>query len=170
MIRAVLFDRDGTLIADDPASETVKAMRGAVAAVEFVRECGLKVGVVTNQPQLAGDLGAAQRMQRTHALIEQQFGQFDGWFVCAHAAAAHCACRKPQPGLIMQAAQAFGVGPHEIAVIGDIGSDVEAARAAGAFAVMVPTSVTLAKEIACAPVVCNDAFEAVVAALGRQPR
>jgi beta-phosphoglucomutase-like phosphatase (HAD superfamily) len=68
--------------------------------------------------------------------------------------------------LIEAAAGALGVEPGECVVIGDIGADVEAARAAGARAVLVPTAVTRAEEVAAAPVVAADLVAAVELVLG----
>lgn len=159
MIRAVLFDRDGTLIVD--GANEVTLMPGAASALSRLRECGMRVGVVTNQPR-AGESGEAYRaMQTLHRQIESRIGMLDGWFACTHAPSAGCDCRKPQPGLIAKALAAFNVMPHECVVIGDIGSDMEAARRAGARAILVPTPVTRLEEIAAAPFVCANVLEAV---------
>jgi histidinol-phosphate phosphatase family protein len=167
MIRAVLFDRDGTLIADDSASLTF--MPGAETAISRLREHGIRIGVVTNQPRVASDENARFAMYELHAHIEAHLGRFDRWFVCMHAPEDECACRKPQPGLILQALAAFSVAPNECAMIGDIGSDVEAAQRAGVQTILVPTPVTLAQEIENAPVVCNDLVEAVDRVLAQVP-
>lgn len=159
MIRAVLLDRDGTLIVDERGSLCL--MPGAAAAVSRLRERGIHIGIVTNQPRAGADLRAKHEMHALHRRIESRVGVLDGWFVCTHAPHDACNCRKPQPGLIVEAARAFGVGPSECAVIGDIGSDVEAALRAGAHPVLVPTPVTRAEEIAAAPVVCADLLQAV---------
>lgn len=159
MIRAVLFDRDGTLIADGTGS--LKLMPGAIAAISRLRERGIRVAVVTNQPRAGNDLHARRGMQALHQRIESRVGALDGWFVCTHAPHDACTCRKPQPGLIIEAARALGVAPSECAVIGDIGSDVEAALRAGARPVLVPTPVTRAEEVAAAPIVCENLLQAV---------
>ena len=157
MIRAILFDRDGTLIADDPSHRSpVALMPYAREAVNLVRSKGLRVGVVTNQPAAHDD-----DLARVQAEIESALGSFDGWFVCRHMPADACECRKPQPGLVLQAAQRFAIEPRECAVIGDIGSDVEAAQRAGAHAVLVPTGKTLHPEIASAPAVSGNLLDAV---------
>jgi HAD superfamily hydrolase (TIGR01662 family) len=156
-VKAVLFDRDGTLIADraDRLARIV-AMPHAREALDLLRGRGVRIGVVTNQPGARAD-----DLQCIHEGIEEALGPIDGWFVCTHDASNGCNCRKPQPGLIFQAAEAFGIAPNECAVIGDIGSDVEAAQGAGAQAVLVPTPVTLPEEIERAPVVCHDLLQAV---------
>ena len=68
--------------------------------------------------------------------------------------------------MVLAAAAALGVPPQRTTVIGDIGADVEAARAAGADAVLVPTPVTRPQEIADAPVVRDDLLAAVRHVLG----
>ncbi len=159
MIRAVLFDRDGTIIADGGGSLTL--MPGAVTAIARLRERGMLIGVVTNQPRAAGNPGARRAMQGLNHRIETRVGSLDGWFVCTHAVDEGCSCRKPQPGLILEAARTFGIAPHECVVIGDIGSDMEAAERAGAQGILVPTPITLREEISRASVVCRDLLQAV---------
>lgn len=159
MIRAVLFDRDGTLIADDPVH--VRLMPGARSAVARLRERGLRIAVVTNQPRAGESLAARNAMKALHAQIDAELGGLDGWFACTHAPQMRCACRKPQPGLVHEASRALGVASHECVVVGDIGSDVEAARRAGARAILVPTPVTRREEIAAAPAVCATLLDAV---------
>lgn len=165
MIRAVLFDRDGTLIADGGGSLTL--MPGAATVVSRLRRSGVRIGVVTNQPRSGADSAAHRAMQALHDRIEARIGALDGWFICEHAAGAGCACRKPQPGLILDALRAFGVAPEECVVVGDIGSDIEAAQRAGAHAILVPTPVTRREEIESAPVVCRTLLEAADAVLGQ---
>jgi len=169
MIRAVLFDRDGTLIADHPGNRDPSAivlMNGAREAVERARAYGLKVGIVTNQPGLAqGDITRAE-LEAMHARVDELLGPFDGWFVCPHASHERCACRKPEPGLLLDALGALGVGVRECVMIGDIGADVEAARAIGMRAVLVPTEITLPHEVLAAPAVARTLLEAVEYAIG----
>jgi histidinol phosphatase-like enzyme len=82
-----------------------------------------------------------------------------------HAPDAGCACRKPAPGLIEDAARALGVRPKDCIVIGDIASDLAAAEAAGARAILVANARTRAEEIAAAPLVAADLDDAVRAVL-----
>jgi HAD superfamily hydrolase (TIGR01662 family) len=159
VIRAVLFDRDGTLVHDaagnrDPAR--ISPMACAREALQFLREREIRIGVVTNQP------GCTQaELEPLHNRIQDLIGPIDFWFVCTHASDEGCACRKPKPGLIFHAMRSFGIEPHECAVIGDIGSDMQAASSAGVRSVLVPTPVTLPEEVAAAPAVATTLLDAV---------
>jgi histidinol-phosphate phosphatase family protein len=148
---AVLFDRDGTLVRDVPYNgrpELVEPTRGAADAVARLRSAGIRLGIVTNQSGVGRGLITAAQLEAVNRRVEEVLGPFDVWAVCLHDAAAGCACRKPQPFLIQLAAARLGVDPAECVVIGDIGSDVAAAHAAGARAILVPTPATRTAEIA----------------------
>ncbi|MFP5334393.1 MAG: HAD-IIIA family hydrolase [Actinomycetes bacterium] len=163
-VRAVLFDRDGTLVHDVPYNGDPAAVRpvpGAREVLDRLRGAGVRVGVVTNQSAVGRGLLHRADVDAVNARVEQLLGPFDTWQVCPHAPDDECACRKPRPGMVHAGAKALGVRPHEVAVVGDIAADVEAARAAGARAVLVPTPVTRAEEVADAPVVAPDLAAAV---------
>jgi histidinol-phosphate phosphatase family protein len=162
--RAVLFDRDGTLIADVPYNRDpgrVEPMPGAREALERLRAAGVATAMISNQCGVA--LGKLTRddVDAVNARIERELGPLGPVFVCTHAPGEGCRCRKPAPGMVEDAARALGVAPHECVVVGDIGADVEAAHAAGARAILVPTPITRAEEIAAAPRVARDLVEAV---------
>jgi histidinol-phosphate phosphatase family protein len=167
--KAVLFDRDGTLVADVPYNgdpERVVVMPGAREAVERLRAAGVATAVVSNQSGVARGLIRVDQVEAVNRRVEELLGPLGPWMVCVHGPGDGCRCRKPAPGLIEAAAGALGVEPGECVVIGDIGADVEAARAAGARAVLVPTAVTRAEEVAAAPVVAADLVAAVELVLG----
>ncbi|WP_414709405.1 D-glycero-alpha-D-manno-heptose-1,7-bisphosphate 7-phosphatase [Pseudonocardia sp.] len=168
---AVLFDRDGTLVVDvpynaDPAR--VRPMPGAREALRLLRAARVRVGVVTNQSGIARGLLTPAEARRVNRRVEQLLGPFAVWQVCPHGPADGCACRKPRPGMVLAAARRLGLAPDRIAVVGDIGADVEAATAAGATAVLVPTPVTRREEIAAAPTVRPDLVSAVRHLLGER--
>jgi HAD superfamily hydrolase (TIGR01662 family) len=151
--RAVLFDRDGTLIHDVPYNgdpDRVVPVEGARRAVDRLRRAGVRTGIVSNQSALArGTLTPAQ-VQAVNDRVGAVLGPFDVVAVCPHGPSDGCPCRKPRPGLVLRAADELGVDPRHCVVIGDIGADVGAAVAAGARAVLVPTPATLAREVAAA--------------------
>ncbi|MBA2740613.1 MAG: HAD-IA family hydrolase, partial [Actinobacteria bacterium] len=90
----------------------------------------------------------------------------DVWLECTHDADEDCPCRKPAPGLIYLAAAALGTRPEKCIVVGDAVEDVEAAEAAGARSVLVPTARTKPEALEAAPVVASTLDEAVAVALG----
>ncbi|MBV9402138.1 MAG: HAD-IIIA family hydrolase [Candidatus Eremiobacteraeota bacterium] len=162
--KAILFDRDGTLIYDLPRSagpSDVVLMPGIALALARVRAAGIRTAVVSNQCGVGEGTLDIRRMHAINRRIDELAGPMDGWFVCLHATHANCSCRKPRPGLIHRAAKTLGVEARDCVVIGDIGSDMEAARAAGARAIMIPNESTLAHEIVAAPEVAFDMLEAV---------
>ncbi|HEY0934016.1 MAG TPA: HAD-IIIA family hydrolase [Trebonia sp.] len=165
---AVLFDRDGTLIRDVPGNgrpELVEPVPGAAEAVARLRAAGVRLGVVTNQSAVGRGLISADQLEAVNRRVDELLGPFGAWAVCPHDEADGCICRKPRPYLVRQAAAELGLSPADCVVIGDIGSDVAAAYAAGARAVLVPTSVTRSAESDGVPTAPGLA-EAVAAVLG----
>lgn len=163
-VRAVLFDRDGTLVVDvpyngDPA--LVQPVPQAAAALARLRAAGIATGVVTNQSGIARGLLTRADADACHDRLAALVGPLGPVMVCEHGPDDGCACRKPAPGLVLQAAEALGVDPSECAVVGDIGADVGAALAAGARPVLVPTPVTRREEVDAAPEVAPDLLGAL---------
>ncbi|MFI1953883.1 MULTISPECIES: D-glycero-alpha-D-manno-heptose-1,7-bisphosphate 7-phosphatase [Streptomyces] len=169
--RAVLFDRDGTLVEDvpyngDPA--LVRLMPHAREALAAVRAHGAAVGVVSNQSGVARGLLTRGQVEAVRRRVEELLGPFGVWAVCPHGPGDGCGCRKPAPGLVLAACARLGVMPEETVVIGDIGADLDAARAAGARGVLVPTPVTRSEEAGAAPERAADLLAAVRLALGHR--
>lgn len=161
---AVLFDRDGTLVEDVPYNgdpRLVKPMPGARDAVARLRALGVRVGVVTNQSGIGRGWLTAGQVRSVHTRMEQLLGPFDDLRYCPHTPEDGCDCRKPAPGMVLDACAALGVRAADTVVIGDIGADVQAARAAGATGVLVPTPRTRSEEVAAAPLLAGDLTTAV---------
>jgi histidinol-phosphate phosphatase family protein len=162
--QAVLFDRDGTLVVDVPYNgdpDRVEPVAGAAEAVRRLRAAGVRTAVVTNQSGVARGLLTPAQVEAVNARIDALLGPLGPFEWCPHAPGDGCDCRKPAPGLVLRAAARLGVDPGRCAVVGDIGADVEAARAAGARAVLVPTARTRREEVAAAPEVAPDLVRAV---------
>jgi HAD superfamily hydrolase (TIGR01662 family) len=163
-LRAVLFDRDGTLVEDVPYNgdpNRVRLVDGAADALQCLREAGIKVGVVTNQSGIARGLVTREQVESVNARIEQLLGPIDTWQLCPHGPDDGCACRKPLPGMVSDACEQLGVAPHEVAVIGDIAADLLAAHAAGARGVLVPNGRTRPDEVQAARHVASTLTDAV---------
>jgi histidinol-phosphate phosphatase family protein len=166
---AVLLDRDGTLIVDVPYNgdpDRVRPMPGAREAVERLRSAGVPLAVVSNQSGVGRGLIGEHELNAVNQRVEQLLGPLGPWLVCPHAPEDGCECRKPQPGLVLAAAERLGVKADRCVLIGDIGADIEAARAAGARAVLVPTAHTRPEEVAAASLTATTLGDAVEMALG----
>ena len=162
---------------DEIAAEVVRRMSGryrdqlpllpgAREAVERLRRAGVRVGVVSNQSGVARGLITRDEVAAVNRRVDELVGPLDAWAVCHHGPEDGCDCRKPRPGLVLRAAEQLGVEPERCAVIGDIGADVEAARAAGARGVLVPTPITRREEVDAAPIVAPDIASATDLLLG----
>lgn len=163
-LKAVLFDRDGTLVIDVPYNgdpSKVTPFPGARKVLDELRGLGLATGVLSNQSGVARGILTLDEVNSVNNRVEELLGPFDVWEVCPHSPEDSCRCRKPAPGMIHTACDRLGIQASEAAFIGDIGSDVEAARAAGARGVLVPTPVTREEEISAAPEVAADLEQAV---------
>jgi histidinol-phosphate phosphatase family protein len=150
----VLFDRDGTLVRDFPYNgdpELVKPVPGAREAVDALRARGVRVGVVSNQSGVARGIITREQVDACMARLAELLGPFDTVQVCPHGPDDGCSCRKPAPGMVKTACAELDVDPARTVVVGDIGADVEAAAAAGASGILVPTPVTRRQEVAAAP-------------------
>jgi HAD superfamily hydrolase (TIGR01662 family) len=150
----VLFDRDGTLVHDFPYNgdpDWVRPVDGAKEALDRLRARGVRVGVVSNQSGVARGIITAEQVDACMDRLAELLGPFDTVQVCPHGPDDGCACRKPAPGMVKAACAELDVDPSRCVVVGDIGADVEAAAAAGAVGIMVPTPVTRRPEVEAAP-------------------
>ncbi|GER23120.1 hypothetical protein NCCP1664_16160 [Zafaria cholistanensis] len=149
--QAVLFDRDGTLVVDVPYNrdpELVQPMPGAARLLDGLRRRGVRCGVVSNQSGVGRGLITPAELAAVSARLDSLLGPFDVFMYCPHVVGDRCRCRKPQPGLVLDACLALGVDPADSLVVGDIGADMGAAAAAGAAGILVPTPVTRPEEVA----------------------
>lgn len=165
----VLFDRDGTLVRDYPYNgdpDLVRPVDGAEEALQALRARGVKVGVVSNQSGVARGIITRAQVDACMARLEELLGPFDTLQVCPHGPDDGCACRKPAPGMVKAACAELDVDPARCVVIGDIAADVDAAAAAGAAGIMVPTPVTRRSEVAAAAHVAPTLTAAVDDVLG----
>ncbi len=163
-LAVVLFDRDGTLIEDVPYNgdpRLVRPMPGAREGLARLRSAGIRTGVVSNQSGIARGLIGTSDVLAVHRRMDELLGPFDVLRFCPHADDAGCRCRKPAPGLIDSALAELGVPAACAAMVGDIGADVDAGRAANVRTVLVPGPKTRYAEILAAPVVAPDLESAV---------
>jgi len=142
----VLLDRDGTLNVErnylsDP--EQLELIPGAAAALKRLRDLGYGLVVVTNQSGVGRGYFTLEAVERVHerlrALLAAEGASVDGIYICPHAPDQDCDCRKPLPGMALQARAEFGFDPAQAIVIGDKKVDVDLGRAIGATSILVRT-------------------------------
>ncbi|HEX6238852.1 MAG TPA: HAD-IIIA family hydrolase [Acidimicrobiales bacterium] len=160
----MLCDRDGTLVADVPYNgdpDRVRVLPGVAAGLARLRAAGVALAVVSNQSGVARGMVTPAQVTAVNRRVEELLGPFAAVVWCPHDARDGCRCRKPRPGLVLDAAAHLAVPPERCTVIGDIGADVEAAEAAGARGVLVPHRRTRRAEVDRAAAVAAD-FETAV--------
>ncbi len=143
--KAVFLDKDGTLVEDVPYNVDPALIRLTVGAGEALRKlqaAGYQLVIVSNQSGVARGLFSEAALAgveaRLAALLAEYDVHLDGFYYCPHHPdgvvsqyAVACACRKPAPGLLMQAAAERGIELGRSWMVGDILHDVEAGRRAG---------------------------------------
>jgi D-glycero-D-manno-heptose 1,7-bisphosphate phosphatase len=138
MSQAVFLDRDGTIIADknymaDPAE--IELLPGAVQGLRRLQDAGLLLIIVTNQSGVARGFFTEQALHEVHRrlleILENEGVRIAGIHYCPHGPEDGCPCRKPKPGLLLDAAAEHGIDLHQSAMVGDSLRDAQAGMAAG---------------------------------------
>ncbi len=151
MRRAVFIDKDGTLIKNVPYNANpalITLEPGAADALHLLRNHNYALVVVSNQSGIAHGYFEDRDMQgvkdRVAALLRWHGITLDGFFYCPHHPqgaikqyAVECACRKPQPGMLLKAAGLLNIDLQQSWMIGDILHDVEAGNRAGCRTVLI---------------------------------
>lgn len=136
---AVFLDRDGVLIQnrDDyvRAWKDVTLYPQALDALSKASRSPYRFVIITNQSGIGRGLMSMEAVAAVNArivqAIEEKGGRIDGVFVCPHTPEDVCLCRKPKPGLILEAASTLDLDLQRSVLIGDALSDIQAGRAAG---------------------------------------
>lgn len=138
--RAVFLDRDGVLnrafvingTPHPPATiEELEILPGVRDALKALAACGFKLIVVTNQPDVARGTQTRKMVETINAALHEALPELNDILVCYHDDIDRCLCRKPKPGLLLQAAADYAIDTGRSFMIGDRWSDVAAGRAAG---------------------------------------
>ena len=146
-MKLVILDRDGVINLDSEhyikSPEEWKPIEGSLEAIARFTQAGFHVVVATNQSGVGRglfDMATLNAMHdKMHKAVNQLGGRIDAVFFCPHAQDAGCACRKPQPGMLLEIAGRFNVALAGVPAIGDSLRDLHAASAAGARPVLVLT-------------------------------
>lgn len=143
----ILLDRDGVINVDRP--EHVVSVQdwvpipGSLEAMARLCQAGIDLAIVTNQSGIGRGLFDVESLFAIHREMERRLGALGGrvsaLFFCPHHPDEGCTCRKPAPGLLLEAGQRFQADLSEVTFVGDSDRDMQAARRAGAQAVLVRT-------------------------------
>jgi D-glycero-D-manno-heptose 1,7-bisphosphate phosphatase len=143
--RAVFLDRDGVLNRSDVKNGKPYAPRhlsgfqllpGVAGAVADLKSAGFLIIVVTNQPDVGHGLISPATLDAMHMKLKSKVA-VDDILVCSHTQQANCSCRKPKPGLILEAMQRWGIGAAGSYIVGDRSSDIVAGQSAGLYTIFV---------------------------------
>jgi D-glycero-D-manno-heptose 1,7-bisphosphate phosphatase len=116
---------------------------GALEALAILRHAGIYLSVATNQSGVGRGLMTLAQLEAVHDRMRDEASRnqaaLDAVLFCPHAPDDGCACRKPAPGLILEALARSGFEASQTLVVGDAERDLEAAARAGVKAVLVRT-------------------------------
>lgn len=151
MNKAVFLDRDGVINRKAPEGKYItqwndfEFLPGAADAIKALNQAGFLVIVVTNQRCVAKGLLTESKLRLIHERmireLKKQGAVIDAVYYCPHEVEARCLCRKPEPGMILQAAKDHDINLAISWMVGDCLKDVEAGKAAGCKTVWITESI-----------------------------
>jgi len=145
MTRAVFLDRDGVinraLVRNGrpyaPVSlAELEFLPGVAEAVGKLKQAGFKIIVVTNQPDVATGLLSSETLAAMHERVSLELA-VDDIKVCYHVDEDRCECRKPKPGMLLEAAAQSSLDLERSYLVGDRWRDIAAGRAAGCKTILI---------------------------------
>jgi D-glycero-D-manno-heptose 1,7-bisphosphate phosphatase len=136
---ALFLDRDGVLMENRPdyvrSWADVDIYPEALQAIVQASGTPYKIVIITNQSAVGRGIISLETAQeinnRLVEVIQAAGGRVDGVYLCPHAPHEACECRKPRPGLLLQAAEALRIDLSRSIMVGDAISDLLAGQAAG---------------------------------------
>jgi len=139
MVPAIFLDRDGVLIENQPDYvrnwSQVSVFPQALEALRSHTARNYKIVIVTNQSAVGRRLISLKTAENINnklvKLIKEKHGHIDGVYMCPHIPSDLCSCRKPEPGLLLQATRELSIDLQRSWMIGDAWSDLLAGKAAG---------------------------------------
>jgi D,D-heptose 1,7-bisphosphate phosphatase len=144
--RAIFLDRDGTLggAGGFCHPDEFEFYDVTFEALKLINQSGFKAVVVTNQSRIAkGQITFSQlenSINRLNSSLEHHGAKLDAWFICPHQKIDHCNCKKPKPGLFLQAQTKLEIDLASSFMIGDHGeNDMLSAASVGCKPVLVLT-------------------------------
>ena len=148
MEKIVILDRDGTInesvyhprhLKNNKTGygspfklEDFKLIAGVPTAINYLRENGYRIFVASNQPCIAQGQHTIDTLDEMGEIMNKKLGiTKENVFYCIHDIKSDCECRKPEPGLLLQAAEKHGFNVRDAVMIGDNWKDIAAGKNAG---------------------------------------
>lgn len=140
MVHKVIFlDRDGVINRDSPDYiknwAEFEFLPGSLSALRLLTANGFTIIIITNQSIINRKMVPEEILDDIHtkmmATVEANGGKISGIFYCPHTPEEDCDCRKPKPGLIYQAQNAYGIDLPSTIMVGDSAKDIECAQNSG---------------------------------------
>jgi D-glycero-D-manno-heptose 1,7-bisphosphate phosphatase len=178
---AVFLDRDGVLNTDPVLyvmrPEQLTMLPGAAEAVARINAAGLPAVLITNQSGIEKGLMSHEDLADVHRLMEERLSEAGAALAaihyCPHTREAGCTCRKPLPGMVLEASAALGLDPTRSYFVGDKPLDVQCGASAGCRTVFVLSGLHGRYDPTDFPVqpnyVCTDVTQAVDWILAQRP-
>ncbi len=146
-MKTIILDRDGVINQDSDAfikdPDEWVPIPGSLEAIARLCKAGCRVVVATNQSGVSRGMFSLETLtaihQKMESAIQEHGGRLDGIYYCPHGPDDGCSCRKPEPGLLQQIGQDFGINLNNAIAVGDSLRDLQAADAVGARPILVLT-------------------------------
>jgi heptosyltransferase-2 len=139
-VPAVFLDRDGTLCEDTGYINNINDLHifSETDSLQMLKDRGFSLIGITNQSGIARGLIREDFVQQVNTIFMNKYG-FDDFYYCPHHADERCACRKPEPEMLLRARSKHRIDFRRSYVIGDKDSDMLLAQAVGAKGILVKT-------------------------------
>ena len=155
MTKAIFLDRDGVI--NQERKDYVKKLDEFIIldktsdVINIIKNRGFLVIIITNQSAINRKLLSVETLNKIHeklqSYLERYDTSFDGVYFCPHTPSENCECRKPKPGLIIQAVTDFKIDLSQSYMIGNSETDLQAARNAGCNGILLKKNQTLLEVI-----------------------
>lgn len=182
-MKVVFLDRDGVINQDSP--DYIKSwsefhfIPKSLDALAALTRHGFSIVLITNQSIIGRGMATRRTLDEIHdnmtRAVAAHGGKIHAIFFCPHTPDDNCSCRKPRPGLILQAQKEFSVNLSDCAMIGDSEKDIQTARNAGCgLAILVRTGngnqalQTLEQKASQPDYVATDLLDAATWLIGRE--
>jgi len=151
MTKAIFLDRDGVINQERrdyvKKLDEFRILDKTSDAINIIKNRGFLVIIITNQSAISRKLLSVETLNKIHEKLQsylEKYGtSFDGVYFCPHIPSENCECRKPKPGLIVQAVTDFQIDLSQSYMIGNSETDVQAATNAGCKGILLKENQTL---------------------------